>query len=123
MDQLIEYRELIKKDLESISNYDYLKEELENLRKEKNLTQQELADKIFVSRSAVAKWEQNRGLPSKELLESLSKIFNISEEELYHWKNKKITPKHIVRYYSWCYIIPTPIIYHQEKEYGAYLKD
>jgi len=57
-------------------------EKLKKLRQENNLTQQELADKIFVSRSAVAKWEQNRGLPSKELLESLSKIFNISEEEL-----------------------------------------
>lgn len=58
------------------------KEKLKELRMKENLTQAELAERIFVSRSAVAKWEQGRGLPSLESLELLCKTFNVSEDEL-----------------------------------------
>ena len=47
---------------------DYLKQ----YRKENNLTQQELADKLFVSKQAVSKWETERGLPDIETYKSLS---------------------------------------------------
>ena len=39
------------------------KDKLKELRQSKNITQATLADKIYVSRSAVAKWEQVGGLP------------------------------------------------------------
>ena len=53
---------------------------LKKIRLENGLSQQNLADKIFVSRSAVAKWENGLGLPSKESLERLTDIFCVSEE-------------------------------------------
>lgn len=59
-----------------------LSEKIKAYREKNNITQQELADKLFVSRSTVAKWEQGRGLPSNELLEKLSSELNISLEEL-----------------------------------------
>ena len=58
------------------------KEKLKNLRRKNDMTQKELADKIFVSRSAVAKWENGLGLPSDASIEELCKIFNITKEEL-----------------------------------------
>lgn len=57
-------------------------EKLKQLRVEKGLTQQELADRLYISRSAVAKWEQGRGYPSLEMLENLSGIFDLSIDDL-----------------------------------------
>ena len=52
-------------------------EKLKELRKSKNITQEELADKIFVSRSAIAKWESNKGIPSEENLKYLCNFFEV----------------------------------------------
>lgn len=57
-------------------------EKLKYLRQSKNLTQDELAKKLFVSRSAVAKWEQNRGFPNIETLQQISELFDLSIDEL-----------------------------------------
>lgn len=57
-------------------------EKLKELRLKKGLTQQQLAEKLYVSRSAVAKWEQGRGYPSLELLERLAEIFDFSIDNL-----------------------------------------
>lgn len=58
-------------------------EKLKQLRVDKGVTQQELADKLYMSRSAVAKWEQGRGYPSLEMQEKLSEIFDLPIEELF----------------------------------------
>ncbi len=52
------------------------------LRMDGNLTQKDLADAIFVSRSAVAKWEQGRGLPDAKTLCEIARYFGISIEKL-----------------------------------------
>lgn len=57
-------------------------EKLKKLRSDKGLSQAELAEKIFVSRSAVAKWESGLGLPSETSLDTLAKYFSITKEEL-----------------------------------------
>lgn len=53
---------------------------LKMIRLEHGLSQQRLADKIFVSRSAIAKWENGLGLPSEESLERLAENFCVSKE-------------------------------------------
>ena len=57
-------------------------ERLKQYRKEKGLTQKELAQKIYVSRSAVAKWENGLGLPSDDSLDAIAEFFCVNREEL-----------------------------------------
>lgn len=57
-------------------------EKLQELRKQKNLTQEELAQKLFVSRTAVSKWESGRGYPNIESLKAISKFFCVTVDEL-----------------------------------------
>lgn len=59
-----------------------LHEKLQQLRKQKNLTQEELAELLFVSRTAISKWESGRGLPNIDSLKAISKVFSISIDEL-----------------------------------------
>lgn len=55
---------------------------LQQLRKLHNLTQEELAEALFVSRTAVSKWESGRGYPSIDSLKAISKQFSVSVDEL-----------------------------------------
>lgn len=57
-------------------------EKLQQLRKRKGLTQEELAAAIFVSRTAISKWESGRGYPSIDSLKAISKFFCVSIDEL-----------------------------------------
>lgn len=57
-------------------------EKLQELRKQKNLTQEELAQSLYVSRTAVSKWESGRGLPSIDSLKAISRFFSISLDDL-----------------------------------------
>ena len=57
-------------------------EKLQELRKHKNITQEELAASLFVSRTAVSKWESGRGYPNIESLKALSKFYSVSIDEL-----------------------------------------
>ncbi len=57
-------------------------EKLQKLRKSKGLTQEELAEAIFVSRTAVSKWESGRGYPNIDSLKELSRYFSVTIDEL-----------------------------------------
>ena len=57
-------------------------EKLHQLRKQKGWTQEELAEMLFVSRTAVSKWESGRGYPSIDSLKAISKHFAISVDDL-----------------------------------------
>lgn len=57
-------------------------EKLQKLRASQNLTQEELAEKLFVSRTAVSKWESGRGYPSIDSLKVIAKFFHVSIDEL-----------------------------------------
>jgi len=57
-------------------------EKLQELRKGKGLTQEELAERLFVSRTAVSKWESGRGYPSIDSLRELSRFFSVTIDEL-----------------------------------------
>lgn len=56
---------------------------IENLRKEKGLTQQDLADILSVSNQAVSKWESGRNLPDIAIQRVICDTFNITMEELH----------------------------------------
>lgn len=57
-------------------------ERLKKYRKEKKLTQEELAEHLHVSRSAIAKWENGLGLPSNDSLEEIATFFETTREDL-----------------------------------------
>lgn len=59
-----------------------LNEKLQQLRKQKGLTQEELAEALFVSRTAVSKWESGRGYPSIDSLRAIAKFYDVSVDEL-----------------------------------------
>lgn len=59
-----------------------LNEKLQQLRKQRGLTQEELAEMLYVSRTAISKWESGRGYPSIDSLKAISKLFAISIDDL-----------------------------------------
>ncbi|SBW08504.1 putative Xre family DNA-binding protein [uncultured Eubacteriales bacterium] len=58
------------------------RDKLQQLRKQKNLTQEEVADMLFVSRTAISKWESGRGYPSIDSLKAISALFSVSIDNL-----------------------------------------
>lgn len=56
-------------------------EKLQELRKQKGLTQEELAEILFVSRTAISKWESGRGYPNIDSLKAIAEFFNITIDE------------------------------------------
>ena len=57
-------------------------EKLASLRKEKGISQEELASELNVSRQAVSKWESNNAYPETDKIIAICKIFNYSMDEL-----------------------------------------
>ena len=57
-------------------------EKLQELRKQRGLTQEELAGKLFVSRTAISKWESGRGYPNIDSLKAIAKFFSVTIDEL-----------------------------------------
>ena len=55
---------------------------LQELRKQKGLTQEELAESLYVSRTAISKWESGRGYPSIDSLKAIAKFFSVTVDEL-----------------------------------------
>ena len=55
---------------------------LQELRRQKGLTQEELAKELFVSRTAISKWESGRGYPSIDSLKAIAKFFSLTVDEL-----------------------------------------
>ena len=57
-------------------------EKLQELRKRKGITQEELAECLFVSRPAVSKWESGRGYPNIDSLKAIAKFYEVTIDEL-----------------------------------------
>ena len=57
-------------------------EKLQELRKSRSLTQEELAEALFVSRSAISKWESGRGYPGIDSLKEISRFFSVTIDDL-----------------------------------------
>ena len=57
-------------------------EKLQELRKNRGLTQEELAEALYVSRTAISKWESGKGYPSIDSLKEISKFFSVTIDAL-----------------------------------------
>ena len=57
-------------------------EKLQELRKNRGMTQEDLAEVLYVSRTAISKWELGRGYPSIDSLKDISKFFSVSIDDL-----------------------------------------
>ena len=57
-------------------------EKLQHLRKQKKLTQEDLAAALYVSRTAVSKWESGKGYPNIDSLKAIAAFFHVTVDEL-----------------------------------------
>lgn len=57
-------------------------EKLKEARKESGLSQEQLSEKMSVSRSAIAKWETNKGMPDVNNLKVIAQLLNVSVDDL-----------------------------------------
>ena len=55
---------------------------LQELRKQKGITQEELAKALFVSRTAISKWESGKGYPNLDSLKAIAQFFSVTIDEL-----------------------------------------
>ena len=92
-------------------------EKLVILRKKNNFSQEQLADRLGVSRQAVSKWESGTSVPDMDKMMNLCKILNCSLEELVddgisHGNAKGVEVKFSWKeyylptffYYNWCFV-------------------
>ena len=64
---------------------------IKEIRKNNNLTQKELADKLFVTYQAVSKWENNKSIPDIAILKKISELYNIDLNNLTNTKKRNNT--------------------------------
>lgn len=57
-------------------------EKIKKLRTDKSLTQDELAEKLYVTRTAISKWESDRGYPNIDSLKQIAKFFSVTVDDL-----------------------------------------
>ena len=57
-------------------------EKIQKLRNQNKWTQEQLAEKLYVSRTAVSKWESGKGYPNIDSLKDIAKLFNKTIDEL-----------------------------------------
>ena len=57
-------------------------EKIQKLRNKNKWTQEQLAEKLYVSRTAVSKWESGKGYPNIDSLKDIAKLFNKTIDEL-----------------------------------------
>lgn len=87
-------------------------------RKNMRLTQEKLAEQMHVSKSAIAKWETDGGVPDRDNLKALSKVLNVSVDDLHRIIDSKdiddvtlkvnITSEVIATLESYGYIVIAP---------------
>lgn len=66
---------------------------IKDLRNKNNLTQEEMAQKLYVSRQAISNWENGKNLPDIEMLLTISKTFKVPLDDLINQKDNDITKK------------------------------
>lgn len=88
-------------------------EKIKKIRTDNNLSQKEFADKIFISRTAVSKWETGNGYPSIETMKVIANAFNVSIDQLMNnddIENKKILEDKQAKIFYWFAIFGFAIV-------------
>lgn len=62
---------------------------LKELRKEKNMTQEQLADKFFVSRRTVSRWETGSNMPDLDVLVELADFYNVDLRDIFNGQRRE----------------------------------
>ena len=78
-----------------------LGEKIKLLRTKNGITQEIMAEKLNVSRSAIAKWETNNGFPEISNLKMISKIFHVSLDELINDDKNTELPDYRQKLFLW----------------------
>ena len=63
---------------------------IKKLRTAQNISQEALAERLYISRQAVSSWENDRTQPDIEMISKLAEIFNVTVEELIYGEKRKI---------------------------------
>ena len=63
---------------------------IKRLRNSQNISQEALAERLYISRQAVSSWENDRTQPDIEMIGKLAEVFNVSVEELIYGEKRKI---------------------------------
>ena len=77
-------------------NQEKFGELIKSIRKEHNLTQKELADKLGVTFQAVSKWENGKNLPDIAIIKKIAEEFSIDLSVLFEMDSKKVKKKYIL---------------------------
>ncbi len=81
---------------------------LKKLRTDCNMTQEDLAERIFVTRTAISKWETGKGFPAIDSLMAISKLFDVSIDDLISdddIRTKRLLDKAVAQKFYICALI------------------
>lgn len=84
-------------------------ERIQYLREEKKLTQKELADKLNISKSSLASYEQNARKPNADMIIEFAKFFNVSSDYILELTNKPINLDVLLEKENSVYVLPQSI--------------
>lgn len=68
-------------------------EKIKQLRKDNSMTQEDLAEKLSVSRQTISKWETSVTIPDADNIVAISKLFNITTDELLDYRVETVQKK------------------------------
>lgn len=68
-------------------------EKIKQLRKDNSMTQEDLAEKLNVSRQTISKWETSVTIPDADNIVAISKLFNITTDELLDYRVETVQKK------------------------------
>ncbi len=79
-------------------------ESIKRLRAQNNMTQEELAEKMHVTRQAVSNWETEKTQPDIDTLNTLADVFNVDVSELIYG-NRKVDYQRFQKRYIWTIVV------------------
>lgn len=108
-------------------------ERLQQLRKEKGISQEKLAEQLHVTRQAVSKWETGQSYPDLDNLGALCKLYGVTADYILHGEDTKTQKKLFHKKVKWiifglmsgsgailCYLLPLFASMYQQSEFRTW---